>query len=480
LNTQKKNGTEGMDEIAIVGLACRYAGAADLAAFWGNAVTGRSAISEHPSPLAARILDPASPLFERLHTQRGGYLRELNTFQPEAFGLAPNALAGANPDQFLAIHLGATALRQAGLDAATVAAHRTGLVLGYAAPLNPASANWLQHGLVVDQTINLLHRLFPGASESQLNEIRQSLKESLPPMRPAGLRTSFGHALAGHCAATLRLTGTVCAVDAGAASSLLALRVAMDELLLDRCDLMLAGAVQNCTSLPALMGLACLHPCTLRDAPVPLSREADGTLPGEGGGFLVLKRRRQAEQDGNTIFALLKSVALSACDTPLREGRPDPQRLADAMQQAHRQALITPATIGFLETHGSGIPYEDQLEIQAMRRVFPEHDGQIPRTRIVLGACKAQIGHCHAAAGLAGIIKAAMALHHRLLPPLAPVRTRLQARLAHTSSPFLATTAPRPWVQGGSLTPRRAAVTAFDTSSALAHAVLEEYTRPSS
>ncbi len=72
-----------------------------------------------------------------------------------------------------------------------------------------------------------------------------------------------------------------------------------------------------------------------------------------------------------------------------------------------------------------------------------------------------------------------MALHHRLLPPLAAVRTRLQARLAHPSSPFLATTAPRPWVQGGSLTPRRAAVTAFDTCSALAHAVLEEYTRPS-
>ncbi len=474
---QQKNGTDFPDDVAIVGMACRFAGAADVAAFWSNLVTGRSAISDHPNPLASRILDPASPLFDRLHTQRGGYLRDLNTFQPEAFDLTPDTLAGANPDQFLALLLAAAALRQAGIDPAAQLTGRTGLVLGYASPLNAATANWLQHGLVMDQTITLLHRLFPGAAETQLNEIRQSLKESIPPMRRAGLRTAFGHALAGQCAATLRLPGMVCAVDAGAATSLQALRLAMDELLLGRCDVMLAGAVQNCSSLQTLMGLACLLPATTRDTPTPLSREADGTLPGEGGGFLVLKRRRAAERDGNTIFALLKGIALTAADSHVQDGRPDPQRLISAMQQAHQQAGITPATIAFLETHGSAIPHEDQLEIQAMRRVFPDYDPQTPR--ILLGACKAQIGHCYAAAGLAGIIKAALALHHRLLPPLSPARTRLQARLTQATSPFLATTSPRPWVQGGSLTPRRAAVTAFDTSSALAHAVLEEYTSPS-
>ena len=197
MHPQPTNTTAEPDDVAIVGLSCRFAGAADTAAFWSNLVTGRCAISDHPNPLASRILDPTSPLFDRLHTQRGGYLRDLNTFVPGAFGLTPDALAGANPDQFLALHLATTALRQAGITPSALPAGRTGLVLGYASPLNVATANWLQHGLIMDQTITLLHRLFPGAAETQLNEIRQSLKESLPPVRPAALRTAFGHALAG-------------------------------------------------------------------------------------------------------------------------------------------------------------------------------------------------------------------------------------------------------------------------------------------
>ncbi len=474
MHPQPTNTTAEPDDVAIVGLSCRFAGAADTAAFWSNLVTGRCAISDHPNPLASRILDPTSPLFDRLHTQRGGYLRDLNTFVPGAFGLTPDALAGANPDQFLALHLATTALRQAGITPSALPAGRTGLVLGYASPLNVATANWLQHGLIMDQTITLLHRLFPGAAETQLNEIRQSLKESLPPVRPAALRTAFGHALAGQCAATLRISGMVCAVDAGAASSLQALRIAMDELLLGRCDIMLAGAVQNCTSLQSLMGMNCLLPFTTHDYPTPLGREADGTLPGEGGGFLVLKRRRAAERDGNTIFALLKGIALAASDTPTRDGRPDTHALTAAMQQAYQQAGAEPATIGFLETHGSAIPQEDLMEIQAMRRVFPEYVKKSPR--ILLGACKAHIGHSYAAAGLAGIIKAALALHHRLLPPLSSLRNRLHSRLTQAASPFHGASAPRPWIQGRNHAPRRAAVTAFDTTCTMGHAVLEEHT----
>ena len=461
------------DDIAIVGLACRFAGAADTAAFSRNIVDNKSAISDHPHPLAPRLLDASSPRFDRLSTQRGGYLRDLNIFTPGTFGLDADAVAGSNPDQFMALQLASDALRHAGIERAALPAGRAGLTLGYASPLNVATANWLQHSLVVDQTVALLQRLFPTAADTQLNEIRQAMKAALPPMRTPGLRSAFGHALAGQCAAALEISGSTCAVDAGAASSLQALRMAMDELRLGRCDVMLAGAVQNCTSLQVLMGLACLLPFTTRDTPCPLSRDADGTLPGEGGGFLVLKRRRDAEKDGNTIYAVLKGIGFAAGDASSLGMRPEPQGLVTAMQIGQDEAGVDPATIGLVEAHGSAVPREDQMEIHALRQVFPDRTGAAPR--VLVGSVKAQIGHCFAAAGLAGVVKAALSLHHRVLPPMVLACGRMHARLIQPASPFYVAAAPRPWVQGRRQPPRRAAVNAFDCACVHAHAVLEEY-----
>ena len=461
------------DDIAIVGIACRFAGAANTAAFWRNIVDNKSAISDHPNPLATRVLDSSSPRFDRLSTQRGGYLRDLNTFTPGAFGLTADAMAGSNPDLFMALQLASESLRHAGMERAALPAGRTGLVLGYASPLNVATANWLQHGLVMDQTLALLQRLFPTAAETQLNEIRQAMKAALPPMRMPGLQSAFGHALAGQCASMLEISGTACAVDAGATSSLQALRMAMDELRLGRCDVMLAGAVQNCTSLQVLMGLAGLMAFTTRDFPCPLSRDADGTLPGEGGGFLVLKRRHNAEKDGNTIFAVLKGIGLAAGNTTSRSVHPEAQSLITAMRTAQNEAGVDPATIGLIEAHGSAVPREDQMEVHALRQVFP--DRTLPTPRVLVGSVKAQIGHCYAAAGLASVIKAAMALHHRVLPPMLLAHGRMHTRLVQASSPFYVDATPRPWVQGRREPPRRAVVNALDSACVHAHAVLEEY-----
>ena len=464
--------TTFQDDIAIVGIACRFAGAADMAAYWRNLVDNRPAIGDHPDPHATRLLDPASPRFDRLNTLRGGFLRELNTFNPAAFGLTADALAGANPDVFLALQLASDALHDAGLPPRSFPSGRASVFLGYASPLNAASANWLQHGLIVDQTVALLQRLFPTAAETQLNEIRQSMKTALPPIRGPNLRSAFGHALAGQCATALGLTGTACAVDAGAASSLLALRQAMDELRSGRCDVALAGAVQSCTSPQVLMGLACLLEFTSRDTPCPLSRDADGTLPGEGGGCLVLKRRRDAEKNRDTIYALLRSVGVAAGDATSTSARPAPDGLVSAMQLALHEADAEPESIGFVEAHGSGVPREDQMEIQALRQVFSDRTGPTPR--VLIGSVKSSIGHCFAAAGMAGVVKAALALHHRLLPPMVTCNGRLHPRLAQATSPFYVGTTPRPWVQGRRLPPRRAVVTAFDSACMHAHAVLEE------
>lgn len=460
------------DEIAIVGMACRFAGAADLANYWRNIVDNRQSIGDHSTPDAARLLDATSPRFDRLSTLRGGFLRELNTFTPSAFGMSTESLAGMNPDVFLALHLASSAMRDAGLEPRQPQVGRASLFLGYASPVNAASANWLQHGLVIEQTTALLQRLFPTAAETQLNEIRQAMRAALPPINKSNLRSAFGHALAGQCATTLGLTGCACAVDAGAASSLLAIRQAMDELRSGRCDVALAGAVQSCASPQVLMGLASLLEFTTRDAPCPLSRDADGALPGEGGGFLALKRRRDAEKNRDTIYAVIQGLGVATCDPAPVGTRPMADGLISAMRDALRSVTAQPDSIGLVEAHGSGIPLEDQMEIHALRELFGDRTGSTPRVQV--GSVKSSIGHCFAAAGIAGIIKTALALHHRLLPPMVLCPGRMHPRLIQATSPFYVGGAPRPWVQGLGSLPRRAMATAFDGAGMHASALLEE------
>jgi len=464
------------DDIAIVGMACRFAGAADPAAYWRNIVACRSAIGDHPHPAAGRVLDAHARRFDRLRTLRGGYLRDLNAFQPGRFGLAAEALAGANPDQFLALQIASEALQDAGLQPRTVPAGRTALFFGYAAPVNPASANWLQHGLAVEQTAALLQRLVPSAAEAPLDEARRAMNAALPPVRPAALRSAFGHGIAGRCAASLGLSGAALTVDAGAASSLAALRLAMDDLRLGRCDVALAGAVQTCSSVQVLMGLASLYDFTGRELPCPFGRDADGTLPGEGGAFLVLKRRRDAERNRDAVYALLTGVGLAAADETALGPRPAPESLAAAMRAAYDEAGAESGSVALVEGHGSGVPREDLVEIQALRQVFGDRAGAAPR--VLAGSVKTQIGHCFAAAGAAGVVKAALALHHRVLPPMLAGPGRLHPRLVAAPSPFYVASAPRPWVHGRGLPPRRAAVTACDGACLYAHAVLAERPEP--
>jgi acyl transferase domain-containing protein len=459
------------EDIAIVGIACRFADAADTAGFWRNVLENRASIGDHPDPVATHVLDPESPRFDRLHTLRGGYLRELATFSPAAFGLDVNALPGANPDQFLAIQLATEALHDAGLWPNTFRPERAALFLGYSAPLNVATANWLQHSLIVEQTAAILQRLFPTAPELAISEVRQTMKAALPPVRPAGIRSAFGHALAGQCATALGFSGATGALDAGAASSLAALRQAMDELRLGRCDVAVTGAVQSCASLHVLMGLACVMDFTSREIPSPLSRDADGTLPGEGGAFFVLKRRSDAEKNRDTIYALVKGVGFTAGDTASSTPT-EPDQLVNAIRLAQAEAGVDPETIGLVEAHGSAIPREDQMEIQALREVFADRTGALPH--IAIGSVKSSIGHCFAAAGAAGLAKTALSLYHRILPPTIATRSRIHTRLAQASSPFYVNAATRPWIEGGDH-PRRAGVTAFDSACAHAHAVLEEH-----
>lgn len=459
------------EDIAITGMACRFAGCADLRGFWLRVLRGEPALGDCPDAEAARFLDPGGTAFDRVVTLRGGYLGDLWRTDPAA--PAPGAAAaGARPEEALALDLAAQALKDAGYaEKRALPRERTAVILGYAPYMDAATVNWLQQGLVVDQTLELARRCFPHGAAAQFEALRRNLENCLPPLDSRSLPGLFRHTLAWRIVARFGIEGAAYLVDAACASALVAARDAIDELRAGRADVVLAGGIQGCLTPQFLMPFSRMGLLSRHDAPRPFGREADGTLFGEGGGVLALRRRADAERDGDRVYALLKSVGVAAGGQTgdwLHKGE---EALARAVRRAHRQAETAPATVAMIEAHGSGIPAQDRAELQALADVFGGRDAR--RGPVALGAVKALVGHCAAAAGVAGILKAALSLYHRIIPP-AQQAARPDPRLKLHETPFRLGLAARPWIHNDAGHPRRAGVNVMAFGGVAAHAVLEQ------
>ncbi|HEX9843658.1 MAG TPA: polyketide synthase, partial [bacterium] len=242
--------------------------------------------------------------------------------------------------------------------------------------------------------------------------------------------------------------------------------------LLGRCDLALSGGVQGCVPATELMLFCGVDAMSHRDALRPFDKEADGTMLAEGVGIVVLKRRKDAERDGNRIYALVKSVGIASDGRAKALMAPRLEGGALAMKRAYEYAQIDPSTVALIEAHGTGIPLGDQTEIGALRRTFGDRRGRYPT--VAIGAVKSNVGHCRPASGIAGVIKATFALYHKILPPTVNCDTpSLLLELEQT--PFYINTEARPWIHGDPRTPRRAGVNALGFGGIDSHCILEEY-----
>ena len=276
----------------------------------------------------------------------------------------------------------------------------------------------------------------------------------MPPFEAVTIPGQLTNTTAGRLAERLDLHGASFVVDAAGASSLVALDLGSRALIERRADLVLAGGVyvEADVDFPFVSFLPGV--LSRSGAARPFSADADGLIPGEGVGVVVLKRLRDAERAGDRIYAVLKGVGLASDGQSRGLASPSSKGHARAIRRAHRVSGTDPATVGLIEGHGLAVPAADRAEIRALRRVFPPPKSG---TR-VLGGVSSQIGYAMAAAGMAGLIKTALALHHRLLPPTG---------CANCPSPALAgsglelLSAARPWIHGDAQNPRRAGVNAF-------------------
>ncbi len=461
-------------DIAIVGMAGLFAGARNMHSYWQNILNKVDCIKEAPDEWAQPYFDPqAEPRADisKIYTRKVGLLGDLATFNPIEFGIPPTAVDG-DAGHFLALKLARDALQDANYLERPFPKETTGIILGRGSNPNRADIGGIQHGMIVDQTMDLLGQLLPQLDNVTLGELRQQLKESLPSTEIEKAPCLISNVASGRIANRLDLMGPNYIVDAACSSCLIAVESAIQELLSGRSDMMLAGGIQG--AMPALIyQLFCQLNALSRTDIRPFDAAGNGTLLSEGVGFLVLKRLADAQRDGDRIYAVIKGIGISSDGKAKGLLAPRLEGEIKALQRAYEQTGIDPATISLIEAHGTGIPLGDQTEIQALGSVFGQRTGNIPSCGI--GSVKSMIGHCIPASGVASLIKTSLALYYKTLPPT--LCDQVNPDLGIENTPFYVNNEARPWIHGAQY-PRRAGVNAFGFGGINAHAILEEYNAP--
>jgi len=457
-------------DIAIVGMSALYAKASNLSTYWQNILNKVDGIQEAPDHWARSYVDPESPLSNRIYNRKGGFLLDLAEFDPMEFGIMPNSVDGGEPEQFLALKLARDALADAGYLHRPFNRKKAGIIIGRGVYLNRGNMNYMQHGLVIDQTLELLQQICPYLPEAIWEKIDAGIRKSLPPFDAQTIAGLVPNIMTGRIANRLDLMGPNYIVDAACAASLIVVDLAMQELLSGRCDMVVAGGV-NVNLTPQCCMMFCTIGALSHGKIQPFGKNAEGTLIGEGIGMLVLKRLADAERDQDRIYAVIKGVGIASDGKSVGLLSPRLEGEILALERAYAQAHVSPETIGLIEAHGTSIPLGDKTEIEALSHLFGDRQGKLPTCGI--GAVKSMIGHCLPGSGMAGIIKTALALYHKVLPPTLCDEVNPDLELEQT--PFYLNSETRPWVHGNTEIPRRAGVNAFGFGGINAHAILEEY-----
>ena len=433
-----------MDSVAIVGMSCRFAGCASPAALW-DAVMARRSMLTAPGP-EAEIPFGQRNVFARPYPTRLGQLGDLYACVPAMQNFPRQVNAGENQDLYFATQLAFDALADASMKPHANPPLRGTVRFGYAPPFNASTVNWLQHTAFLDQTIDVVRRFFPHAPEEALDAVKAKLVESLPPPNAASFLMGAGYRLASWIARECGFGGAATIMDAGILSGAATLANAADDLLAGRADVALAGALTPPLSRAYLEGLSGETTFSTNAELHPFAQEPTGTIPGEGGAFFVLKRRADALRDRDRIYALVRAVAIGHA--------PDDDPTA-VFAEAAARAGVPVKSIGLVEADGSGIAEAEARELAMIKRLWGDHTPGSPLVGV--GSVKGNVGHALRAAMAAGLVKAALALRAKVLPPQVPAEHPAEAVSDLASSVYLLNEA-RPWVSGDSSALRRAAV----------------------
>jgi len=442
------------EPVAIIGMACRFPGAENLDEYWNLIHSGRVATGpvspqrwRHAWLYAAD--DPRAADFA--YTDIVAHLPDVDSFPVEQYALAPRRLEVTDPQHRLMIVLTDDALHDAGLTA--FPNRRTDVYIG-------ASAAEYRDLL----TARLRARqMAAGEFGTPLDaDAARATVAGIAPPRSYTMPGTLLNMAAAAVSSTFDLGGASLVVDAACASALLALHEAVVHLRAGHCDLAIAGGVYLNLVPDNLVAFSRIGAVSPRGACRPFDRRADGFVLGEGAGVVVLKRLADAVAAGDGVYAVIRGIG---CSNDGRAEGPMTPRLGGqvaSLRRAYRDAGVDPATVGFVECHGTATPAGDAVELAALHEVF----GQDASAQV--SSVKANIGHTMSAAGIAGLIKAVLVLRHGTVPPQVGCDEPDPAL-----GTFRVSRAAQPWTVSSDAL-RRAGVSSFGFGGTNVHVVLEE------
>ncbi|MBI2816873.1 MAG: acyltransferase domain-containing protein, partial [Acidobacteria bacterium] len=444
-------------DIAIVGMGCLLPGAKDVKTFWKNVLNKVDSIREIPLERFDHKLyfDADKKAQDKIYSKWGGFLDDID-FDPMRYGIPPAALSSIDPFQLLSLEVVHQALGDAGYLKRDFPHQRTSVIFGLSGGLG---------NLGLQYSVRSLLPIYFG-------QVPPELRDRLPEWTEDSFAGLLLNVAPGRVANRFDFGGVNYAVDAACASSLAAVQLAIRELEIGTSDMVVVGGVDTTQNAFGYLCFAKSQALSARGRCSTFDEGADGIAIGEGLVTLVLKRLADAEHDGDRIYAVIKSVAGSSDGRGKGLTAPRPEGQVLALQRAYQQAGVSPASIGLVEAHGTGTVAGDAAEVASLTEVYGAA-GAKPAS-CAIGSVKSMIGHTKASAGVVGLMKVALALYHKVLPPTLNVEMP-NAMLRQPDCPFFVNTEPLPWVPASTDVLRRASVSSFGFGGTNFHAVVEEY-----
>jgi acyl transferase domain-containing protein/NADP-dependent 3-hydroxy acid dehydrogenase YdfG len=463
--------------IAIVGAGAVLPDAVNVPAFWENVKNGRYSISEVPAgrwdPALYYDADHAAP--DKTYSKIGGWVREY-VWEPMKWHLPipPRVVDAMDIAQKWAIACTREALEDYGYPARPLNLDRTAVILGNAMAgerhyLTSLRVHFPEYARELGESASFA--ALPAAARRDITrELHDRMGKLLPEITEDSMPGELANCIAGRIANLYNFHGPNYVVDAACASAMAAISSAVEGLVENDFDVVVCGGIDRNMGAPTFVKF-CKIGALSATGTRPYAEGADGFVMGEGAAIFLLKRLADAEHDGDKIYAVLRGIAGSSDGRGKGITAPNPIGQKFAIERAWENAGLSPTTAILMEGHGTSTSVGDAIELQSMTEVLSSF--HLPAGSVALGSVKSNIGHLKGAAGAAGLLKAALALHDKVLPPSLNF-DHPNSAIDFAHSPLYVNTELRPWTVPAD-TPRRAGLSAFGFGGTNFHAVLEEY-----
>ncbi|MEL7451002.1 MAG: beta-ketoacyl synthase N-terminal-like domain-containing protein, partial [Pseudomonadota bacterium] len=443
-------------DIAIVGIGCKLPRAGDAAEFWENMLDRVNGISEIPADRWdwSLYFNDDRHAEDQIYSRWGGFLDDV-PFDPMRFGMPPKSIRAIDPMQLMALEVVRQTLEDAGYDKREFDRERVSVVMGCTGGTGDVGSQYAVRA----------------ETPRYAGHLPDAVAERLPEWTEDSFAGILLNVTAGRAANRFNFGGVNFTVDSACASSLTAVYQAVTELESGRSDMAIAGGVDTVQGPFGYLCFSKTQALSPRGQCSTFDQSADGIVISEGIAMVAMKRLADAERDGDRIYAVIKGVGGSSDGRARSMTAPHPDGQIRALERAYDHAGYSPATVGLFEAHGTGTVAGDTAELETVVRVL-EKAGAKPHSTVI-GSVKTLIGHTKGTAGIAGLVKTALAVYHGVQPPHANV-TRPNARISRSDCPVSLLPAPRPWITAPGA-PRRASVSAFGFGGTNFHVTMEQY-----